>query len=316
MKARIVLLIATLSMIAAAFFYSQYLIPASYAISNLQAKSLDYFSHQENLKESAPIHQESNEGNNFAREKNPQAQSTSVKKSVLIKYTQWPGDGVDEIISCIAGWGPLPQFILYNDGQLIQSCCRCGYFETYISQQEMDNLFQRIKETGFFDLSLKPGSIEDIDIYQIPEGVKFGDGGWGMTLSVKDVAIGIHPQKAEYLVKPIQDTLSIITNFQANEKMKPFIPDEVQLFILDGTNKDIQEYFSEYIPKQEATISEWPLELPSLALDDNTMGFGHLDQNQIATSLELKVFSHFPEVKRFSQTGHTYIVIPCISSIE
>lgn len=317
MKARLFLLTATIGLTALFFGYSQYLTAASSAISNLLSSSPENFSHQENQKPPATTLQVSIDDSISTATITPPAQSARQKKTVLLKYIQWPGDGVDEIISCIAGWGPLPQVILFDDGQLVQSCCRCGYSETYLSQQEIDDLFQRIKETGFFNLPLKPGSIEDRDIYKIPEGVEFGDGGWGITLVVKNIEIDIHPQKAKYLIKPIQDTRSIITSFQAKGKMNPYVPDEVYLYILNGENPDIQEYFSAYLPKQEATISSWPSELPYLQLEENgDEGYGLFNQKEIAASLKLNVFSHFPEVKRFKQGGQTYIVIPCISSIE
>jgi len=98
---------------------------------------------------------------------------------------------------------------------------------------------------------------------------------------------------------------------------KKFIPTKIHLFILNSENKEVQKDFSGYISNQDTSISDWSSQLPPLILGKNgIMGEAFLGENDIEIGLSLNVFSHFPDVKKYKQGDHVYLVFSCIPSIE
>jgi len=154
----------------------------------------------------------------------PSATPLPTPKPYLIKLFQGAGDGVDEMYICLHIYAPFPRFILYEDGQLI-FYDKGRLLEVFLTGAEISNLLGKIEETGYFKIG---DSFEEQ--YDLPAGIQYGEGGWGVSVSVKGKDAYIHPELNQYLIQPIKDTVSIIQAYQTKGNVKPYLPEKIELW--------------------------------------------------------------------------------------
>lgn len=216
-------------------------------------------------------------------------------KPYLIKLVQGGGDGVDEIYHCMAVYAPYPRFALYEDGQLL--FYEDGKFwEAFLTRAEIDRLLEQIKETGYFQLG---DSLEDH--YDLPEGTQYGEGGWGISISVQGKGVYIHPQLEQYLVKPIREVTSILQNYRPREAARPYLPRKMELWAVPMDSG----YFS--TPEAPVEAPDWPETLPELK-----KFYIGLSEKETEFLLDADYFSGVPELRLFHQDGITYWVAACL----
>lgn len=227
---------------------------------------------------------------------------TQTPKPYLIRFEYGAGDGVDEISICMGSYTPYPQFILYEDGQLILDTSK-GYMVTTLTGMEVQDLLKDIEKTGFFEVENINALPEKSGVYNLPPGIEYGDGGWGKAITVKGRQIWVNPELDQYLAKPIKDTIDIVQRFHPKEKLQPYIPDKLKIFVLGKKTG----FFPETIP----TSGLWPAELPPL---DPSYGYNSYlisDKKIIQLAIQLKAFTTFPEMNVFTQDGADYFVVAC-----
>jgi len=215
-------------------------------------------------------------------------------KPYLIKLFQHAGDGVDEIHICRAVYSPFPRFVLYEDGQLIYYH-EGKLLESFLTDGEITNLLGKIEATGYFEIG---DSFEDY--YVLPSGIQYGEGGWGVGVSVKGKDVGVHPELTQYLVQPIKDTVSIIQTYQPTGNINSYFPEKIELW---ASTID-QGYFS--TPEPSAKVADWLTELPPLNLY-----WIKLNESETEILKTSNYFSGVPEVELFRQDGITYWVLAC-----
>jgi hypothetical protein len=238
----------------------------------------------------------------FTPTSTPYLSPTPTPKPILIELQRHAGCGADEIYLCLTGFG-YPQFKLYEDGQLIHKSG--GYLvETYLTEAEIQELFADIEATGFFDIEFKIGLPWENGVYDMPEELEYGEGGWGTSLQINDVSIGTIPSLSEYLVQPVSDTISVIGEFEPSGESKPFIPERLFMYMFD-VNDDIPELAHYSRP----VSGEWPVDI--FPIQEKTLI--SFEQDQIARLVELGLFSSFPDLKVFTSNGKEYFVVACPS---
>ena len=224
-------------------------------------------------------------------------------KPYLIKRSSGAGDGASEIYHCLTSAYPYPKFILYADGQLIIREGR-GFVETYLTTEEIQALLTEIENTGFLELGPPGFYLDDSVVYDLPEGLQYGEGGWGEEISVQGVNVSLIAGISQYAVQPIKDTLSIIGHYQPPRETYPYHPTELTMFILDANTPA-----DELVGRTPALARAWPAGLPDLE-------FGWLvqyDQSQTSSLIQAGVFEYFPGLGIFTQNGIDYLVIACPS---
>ena len=215
-------------------------------------------------------------------------------KPYLIDLYQGAGDGVDEIYICKAVYTPFPRFILYEDGQLI-FYDKGKLLETFLTGAEISDLLGKIEATGYFEIG---DSFEEQ--YDLPKDIQYGEGGWGVGISVKGKGASIHPELTQYLLKPIKDTVSIIETYRPKGNVKPYIPKKIELW----TAPIDTGYFP--TPEPSAKITDWSTGLPPLNLY-----YIKLSESETETLINSNYFSSVPELGLFRQDDITYWVLAC-----
>lgn len=225
----------------------------------------------------------------------PAITPTAATKPYLIRHDRGAGDGVDEVAICLSYH---PDFILYEDGQLLFDTSD-GLVETELTDTEIQDLLTQIAGTGFFEVEES-----EAGIYDLPQGLEHGEGGWGEGITVRGKSIWVTAEIAQYAVKAVKDTLAIVKGYQPLRSVKPYIPDTISLFVLDMTS----EYFP--VPTPLPPVPEWPDTLPPLQLSWSDVTW---DRTVIESAFEMRVFPYFPSVETYSQAGVNYFVIACPS---
>lgn len=215
-------------------------------------------------------------------------------KPYLIKLVQGGGDGVDEIYICMAVYAPFPRFVLYEDGQLI-FYGEHELVEAFLTDSEIDSLIEKIEATGYFNVG---DSFEEH--YNLPKDIQYGEGGWGVSVSVKGKDAYIHPQLTQYLVKPIQDAVRIIETYRPPKSARPYIPKDIELW----TAPIDTGYFP--TPEPPVEIEDWSTKLPPLNLY-----YIKLNESETESLINSGYFSGVPELRLFKQDGIVYWVLAC-----
>jgi hypothetical protein len=216
-------------------------------------------------------------------------------RPVLIKLSQGHGDGIDWFHICLYIYDPYPQFILYEDGQLVY-LDDGSFYETKLTDAEMNDLLGKIEATGYLKLG---DSIEEH--YAFPKDYVMPDNvwgsGWGQAVSVRGKGVSINPDFSKYLLKPIKDTINIIERYQPTGEIKEYTSETLTLYE-DGSFPT---------PSPIETALAWPTEFPRLGFDTPA----ELSKSETAKLLKSNLFTSLPGYALFRQDGIDYYVSAC-----
>jgi len=234
----------------------------------------------------------------------PGATSTPRKtpRPYLISYTQYGGDGEgsSELNSCIYWLAPHKRFFLYTDGQLIYF--KSGVLlETYLTDLEINKLLRNIESTGFFEITESNDSPDYYDIYNLPEDYQYGDGGPGSRVTVQGLSIPVRDSLWDYLIPSVEDTISIINEYEPTGNIKPYVPSSLEMMVSSG---------------EDPTFScctfpityKWPEELPPLPFF-----YKYFNEQETEVVMSANIFKSFPDISRFIYDDIEYIVVTCPS---
>jgi hypothetical protein len=189
--------------------------------------------------------------------------SVSTDETVLISYINYV-DGGDELINCLEGYGQ-PNFIMYGNGRLV--VYRNGqYWETILSQEEINSLLAQIENTGImslekveeegFDKLILKGNVFRFSRYSFPN-------------------------------KSIEQTIGIINQFQPSN-LKPYVPESLLLWVYPVESLTP---FEEVLPKPIPESQAWSTKLESLS----KIGVGCINLHGERLSGVMKQFNGFPD---------------------
>lgn len=163
----------------------------------------------------------------------------------------------------------MPDLVLFTDGQLLlraknEISERISedewYIETFLSPEEIQNLYLQIEATGFFTKVQARNRYSDDWLYNFDETTQFSDGAPGPALCIyhedKHNCLEIYGPYIPYLVPEIATTLSLIQDFRPADKVyKSYVPETMILWI---------EPMRDTIRTDEASQT-WPENLPSVS---------------------------------------------------
>ena len=198
------------------------------------------------------------------------------------------------LMRCIHVYAPFPKFVLYEDGQLIYYD-GSKLLEVFLTSEEVSNLMGRIEQTGYFKIG---DSFEEH--YDMPKGIQYGEGGWGVSVSVKGKDAYIHPELTQYLIDPIKDAVSIIQSYQPTGNIKPYFSKNIELWTVTIDSG----YFP--TPEPDVKVTDWLEEMPPL-----NKFYIQLNESETETLVNSNYFSGVPGFKLFRQDGITYWVLAC-----
>lgn len=147
-------------------------------------------------------------------------QTPAPKKSIRISYSVMPGDGVDEITSCINAYLNY-RFVLYDDGQVILFR-DSKYYEALLTNNEVEELINQITVSGF--LSLEGNG----DQYSAGYVTPTFQGGWGYQLRVDEKSI--YFDDSENLAKPLKESLELVLKFAPHD-LHLYFPNRLILWV-------------------------------------------------------------------------------------
>ena len=205
--------------------------------------------------------------------------SVSSDKSALISYTNGV-DGGDELVNCLEG-SSQPNFILYGNGHLVVYKNR-QYWETSLTQQEIDSLLAEIEDTGIMRL----GKVEE-------EGFD--------ELILKGNAY--HFSRHNFPNKPVEQTIGIINEYQP-PNLKPYIPENLLLWVYPVESL---KSFEEFLPKPVPQTREWSTELDPLS----KIGVGWINIHGERLPGIMKQFNSFPDYQIFKEGSTTFVTAIC-----
>lgn len=221
------------------------------------------------------------------------------KNDVLISYTRYAGDGVDEIRSCLNGYFPY-RFVLYRDGRLI-IFDKTRYLETKISQTEIDSILSEIEITGFSSIT------RDGDQYIQNAPTPLFMGGWGSSITVKETTVSINDSQSDYLIEPVIKTLDIIESYRP-QNLKPYIPESITFWVFSEQESLLESFY----PTPEPSVLYWSsdsIDLNDLVIDP----IAYLPQDISGSTLLflMEQFKYLPAFRRVEQNGQYYLVLAC-----
>ena len=239
---------------------------------------------------------------------NPTSTNTPIPtptpgKEILVEYTYSNGDGVDEVVRCLAGEAHI--FKLFKDGQLLYMD-GSHLKESYLSEQEIGLLLDKLENTGFLDIAGDGSEREKDPIYKnAPDRV--GDGAGYSFITVKDKSIAYYWALRDYLVDPITLTLDLIKSFEPRTS-ETHIPDNITLLVFAIKDSSTIVFSPTPIPP----IEPWNHSSISLAdLREQSSGyFLYLDRD--TTKSLVDVFGQIPLGKIYIEEGQEYYVVACM----
>jgi hypothetical protein len=227
--------------------------------------------------------------------------ATALPETPLISYVVYGGDGEasSELNTCVNWLAPHERFALYDDGQLIQY--KSGsIIEAQLTPSEIQDLISRLERTGFREIEETSKAPDGYDIYNLPDDYQYGDGGWGRSIAIRGRRIHIRDSLWDYIIPSIEDTLKLIETYEPPGGAAPYLPSEIEVFVLP---KD-----SGYLPEELfESATEWPSELPPI----DQVWF--LDEADTATLLSTSLYTSFPDIRAFRYEGTEYVVVSCPS---
>ena len=147
-------------------------------------------------------------------------QTPAPKKSVRISYSVMPGDGVDEIMSCINAYLNY-RFVLYDDGQVILFK-DSSYYEAMLTKNEIEELITQITLSGFFSLA------GNGDQYSQGYVTPTFQGGWGYQFKVDGKSIYFND--LNNLADPLKTSLELVLKFMPQD-LHPYFPNRLILWV-------------------------------------------------------------------------------------
>lgn len=227
--------------------------------------------------------------------------STALPGEPLISYVVYGGDGEasSELNTCINWLSPHKRFLLYDDGRLL--LYKSGsIFEAQLTPFEKQDLISRLERTGFHEIEETSEAPDGYDIYNLPDDFQYGDGGWGRSITIEGQRIHVRDSLWEHIISSVEDTLAIIETYEPPGVAAPYVPMEIEIFVLP---KD-----SGYMPENSfVSASEWPSELPPI----DQVWF--LDEAETAILLNTGLYTTFPDIRAFLYEGTEYVVVACPS---
>jgi hypothetical protein len=236
------------------------------------------------------------------------------RRPYLIKYSSYSGDGADEFYQCWGGYFPFPRFILYEDRQMIIFTSDRKYEEAILPKAELQELLTKFGNTGVYEIHATNGSPRNDETYNIPDGLEWGDGGWGEELSFDGRSITIQAELYEYVVPPVKDAIDIIQSYEYSYTGDTisYVPDGLDLYIMDPSGTFAKTELSNQIPNNEPKT--WPNGFPALSWESETnIFYGNikLDRTQTLSAFNQNLFSHVPELVVFRQDDTVFLVVAC-----
>lgn len=171
----------------------------------------------------------------------------------------------------------LPDLILFTDGQLLlrdknELTERWfeseWYVETYLSPEEVQNLFVQIETAGFFTKIQGEFEYSDDWLYNFDETTQFSDGAGGPALCIyredKRTCLEIYGPYIPYLIPEIATTLSLIQNFYPADKVyAPYTPETMILWIEPMRDTIRTDEVPQMWPKNLPIVSQLLEQYPS-----------------------------------------------------
>lgn len=220
---------------------------------------------------------------------------TAIPTKPWLIWLSYPGGDGGSNYDEYFGRG-MPDLILFSDGQLLlrdknETSQRWfeneWYIETYLSLEEIQNLFLQIEAAGFFT-KLQEGSGYSEDwLYNFDETTQFSDGVGGPALCVyhedKRNCVEIYGPYIPYLVPEIANTLSLIQDFHPADKIyTPYAPETMILWIETmreniGTD-EIPQIWPEELPTVLELLEQYPSGVVLLQADEAMTYFTLFDE--------------------------------------
>lgn len=192
----------------------------------------------------------------------------------------------------------MPDLVLFTDGQLLlrdkneisgRSFEDEWYIETFLSPEEILNLYLQIEASDFFIKVQAGNKYSDEWLYNFDETTQFSDGAGGPALCIyhedKRNCVEIYGPYIPYLVPEIANTLSLIQGFHpANKDYTLYAPETMILWIEPMRDTIRTDEVSQTWPENLPAVSQLLEEYPSgivLLHGDEAMTFFTLFDSQI-----------------------------------
>jgi hypothetical protein len=173
-----------------------------------------------------------------------------------------------------------PKLVLYVDGELVVRRRDWRYGQTvlwdqaYLTTGEVCRLLARLESTGFFNVEGGNNSftMEEDPVYDLPEGLKFGEGGYYDIIQVNGTPskqVDIYYELAPYVVDEVHTVMELLQQYRP-AGLQPYQPQHVLLWIESG---DVAWWLP---PTPRATPWPWPTDYPSLVSGAGVKGSNKL----------------------------------------
>jgi len=218
---------------------------------------------------------------------------------VIVSFILDASDGMDEISACLAAHDSY-RFVLHRNGQLIRFD-QGRYWETRISQAEIDTLLSEIEATGF------PSLTGDGDQYTQDDPPPSFINPWGGSITVHDKTIMITPGQSDYLVEPVTKTRELLDDYRP-DNLQLYLPESINLWVY------LEQNFSlgNANPTPEPPVLKWPVDeinLENLLTDPATSEPPVISGDFLSFLMEQ--LKYVPALRWVEQNGEKYLVIVC-----
>ena len=188
-------------------------------------------------------------------------------KAVLIQFGEFFGDGGSPVDSYF-GRGT-PRIVVYADGQLIVRRRDWEYGQTVLwdeaslTRDDLCQLLGRIDRAGFFDVEGGNNSVtyEDDPIYNLPEGLQFGEGGGDHIIQVNGTPskqVDIYYELVPFVVDEVRTVIELLQEYRP-AGLQPYHPQHILVWVETGES-------AWWLPPTPGpTPWPWPTNYPSLS---------------------------------------------------
>jgi hypothetical protein len=216
------------------------------------------------------------------------------KDDILISYSVYAGDGVDEITSCLNAYYSY-RFVLYRDGHLI-IFDDVRYLETRINQPEteIERLLSEIDETGI------SAEINNEDIQNPPTPLFMG--GWSGSITFREKTISVTNIQSDSSVKSVTKVLNIIHNYRP-KNLQPYSPKTISLWAFPEHNSLVESFD----PTSGSLVLSWSPD----AINLNSYTNSPQDISGDILSFLMQQIKVVPAFRRVEQNGEYYLILIC-----
>lgn len=229
----------------------------------------------------------------------PTSTSNPISNDVIVSFILDASDGMDEISACLDAHDSY-RFVLHRSGQLIRFD-EGRYWETRISQAEIDRLLSEIEATGF------PSLTGDGDQYTQDDPPPSFVNPWGGSITVNEKTITITPGQSDYLVEPVTKTRDRLDNYRP-VNLQLYLPESINLWV------HLEQNFSLGLanPTPEPPVLKWPVDEINLEnlLTDLATSKPQVISGELLSFL-MEQLKHVPALRWVEQNGEKYLVIVC-----